>query len=173
MRAQQGVWVLAGAAVATLLLLGTMTSMFEPIAHLLPKRTHLFGHFLAHALLSVAALHAVTDGVCSAEMICAISIVLAVMIEVAQSVFVPARKGTLADIAAATVGSFAVFLFPRQAHSHGNPLHRLPWGWGAFMSQFMPVATTGGDNDTDDEDDDDDDYAGNGRDSHRVGSWAV
>lgn len=169
MRAQQGVCVVAGAAVGTLLLLGTLTSMFEPIAHLLPKRTHLFGHFLAHAVLTVAALHALPDGVCTAEMICAISIAVAVMIEVAQTVFVPTRKGTLADIAVAAVGSFAVFLFPRQAHSHGNALNRP--SWGAFMSHFTPVPTTDG-NDTDEEDDDED-YIGNGRDSHRVGSWAV
>lgn len=171
MRAQQGICVVAGAAVGTLLLLGTLTSKFEPIAHLLPKRTHLFGHFLAHAVLTVAVLHALPDGVCTAEMICAISIVVAVMIEVAQSVFVPARRGTLTDIAAATVGSFAVFLFPRQAQSHGNALNRP--SWGAFISYFMPVATTVGNNGTDDEDEDDDDYSGNGRDSHRVGSWAV
>lgn len=150
MLARRAVWVLLVFVTGSLLGLGTLTSLLEPITQLLPSRAHLMGHLLAHAVLVVSILHIIPAAV-PAEAVCAASIAIAFALEAVQAALVKGRTGDLGDVAAATVGSFAVFLFPRDG---GFPVRP---SWHAFTSYIIP---------TNEEDEDDED-------SHRVNSWAV
>lgn len=148
--ARRGLWIFAASVTTILLLVGTLTNVLEPFAKVLPSRTHLIAHLIAHAVLAVSAMHIVPASV-PAEVVCAGSIAAAFGIEGAQAAFVKDRIGDLGDVAAATVGSFAVFVFPRDG---GSPIRP---SWHALTSYVAPTV---------DEDEDDED-------SHRVNSWAV
>lgn len=136
----------------TLLLIVTLTPAAKPLSRLLPARTHLFFHLIAHALLAAALLHAVPPHI-PAEAVCAVSIAIAVLIELVQAALVGGRTGDIADVAAAAVGSCVVFVIPGR---DGAPAP-IQSSWYALTTFAMPPQ---------DDDDDDDD-------GHRVGSWAV
>lgn len=104
-------------------------------------------HLLAHALIAIAALQ-ITSPLTPPEAITAASVLLAVVLELAQKMFVKGRTARLDDLAAATIGSFAVFLTPRDGR------YLMP-NCGVLREWLY----------ADDEDEDED--------SHRVQSWAV
>lgn len=131
------------------LLLGGLTSVFDPIAKLLPARSHLFFHLIAHAVLSLSLLTILSPNV-PAEFVCAVSIAIAFAIDLLRALFVAGADAQIADLTAATVGSFLVFIVPRDGSTFVRPSLQ------ALSSFLNPV----------DNDDDDDD-------SHRVNSWAV
>lgn len=132
-----------------LLLCATLTNVFDPLTAMLPTHSHLLFHLVAHAVLTMGLLHAVPNQV-PAEAICAISVCVAFAIEALQSAFVRDRRADLTDVTAATVGSFIIFVLPRDGSSFVRP------SWQALMSYVAPA----------DQDDDEED-------SHGVGSWAV
>lgn len=155
-RTQQGLCIAAAGTAIVLLLIGTLTSILQPLTNILPPKTHLLAHLFGHAVLTVSVFHAFPERIVPApEVVCAVSVALAFIIETLQSAFVNGRSGDIGDMAAATCGSFAVFLFPRDGGSPVRPT------WQALTSYVTPVP-----NDEDDDDEDDDD-------SHRVNSWAV
>lgn len=132
---------------ALLLTLGTFSPLFKPLLQYLPPRSDLLFHLLAHAVGAACAAQLLAPAV-PPEAVCAASVALAFLLELAQVAFVPGRSADPADAAAATVGSFAAFLVPQ-----GGRLVRP--SWATLMGYLWG-----------EEEDDDDD-------GHRVSSWAV
>lgn len=130
-----------------LLLLSTLTPLFTPLLKTLPTHAHLLLHFLAHAIATIAAAHLLAPSV-PPEAVCAASIALAFLIELAQAAFTKDRLPSFTDFVAATIGSFAPFAMPKDGRI-------VPPSW-------QPLAAyLGGEEDDEEED------------GHRVGSWAV
>ncbi|PXF40507.1 hypothetical protein BWQ96_09788 [Gracilariopsis chorda] len=131
---------------AVLLILGTLTPVFASVLPHLPPHSDIVFHFFAHVVLVLALAAALPS--LPREAACAYSVAAAVLLELAQAVFVRSRNAHLPDIIAATLASFAVFLVPREGKIR-------PPSAAVFLNWLIP-----------DEDDDD-------LDSHRVTSWAV
>lgn len=135
-------------AASLLLFIGAFTSLFKPVLSQLPPRSDLIFHLVAHAVLVLCVAQLVPPSV-PPEAICAGSIAAAFFLELAQTLFVKGRGAEIGDVAAATVGSFAVFLAPKEGVRVQQP------SWNALTAYLF------GDEEDDDED------------GHRVGSWAV
>lgn len=139
--------LLSLATVALLYLVACFTPTFNAVAKVAPPRADLLLHLLVHAFLTICALPLLPPSL-PPEVVALASIVGAFAIEAAQHILLTDRHADVGDMLAGMIGSFAVFLVPRDGQ-------RTRPSWQALTTYLY----------AEEEDEDED--------SHNVDSWAV